>query len=315
MIIDKHISFIRLLKIIWKQLLAYFLLASVIIVPITYFQWDFLTIQMTTPLILGTALSIFLGFQTNSAYDRWMTARGNIGAMKSAIRNMSSILTRRRGEKYINHNTGKPSKIAAEVMPRMLRRQVAYFWLLGRQLKKKSALDDQIKAYLEPEEYESLKGSVNPALDLLLNNSKDFRIAQAEGQFFDGEHFELVGIHRQMMTIQTTSEGLRDTPFPVHYIFFSKVFIWLLIILTSLSLPKEETFSYHSILLVVLIGWFFSMILGIGSYMDEPYENNRNVVPLETAARGLEIEMLALSLGVAEEDLPKPLPPIEGAVY
>ncbi|WP_017932360.1 bestrophin family protein [Robiginitomaculum antarcticum] len=312
MIIEKNISFIRLFKVIWKQLLAMVLLASVIIVPIQVFNLQYLTIDMATPLILGTALSIFLGFQTNSAYERWMTGRSTFGQVRCNIRNMAILLTRRRGEAYINHKTGKPSKIAAQVMPRMLRRMMAYIWVLNRQLKGLSPLGD-IEAFLDHDEYEALKSSPNPAYDLLLNNSRDFRIAQSEGQFYDGEHFEMVGIHRGLITAQNTCESLKNTPFPAHYIFFTKTFIWLLIILTSLSLPSLEEFSYFAILLVVLIGWMFSMIMGIGSYMDEPFVNNRNVIPMDSIARDVEIAIKSHALG--ETDLPPAVEPIEGALY
>lgn len=312
MIIEKNISLIRLFKIIWKQLLAMFLLASAIIVPIHLFNLQFLTIDLTTPLILGTALSIFLGFQTNSAYERWMTGRRTFGDVRFNIRNMAILLTRRRGEFYINHNTGKPSKLAATVMPRMLRRMMAYIWALDKQLKGLSPLS-AIEEFLEKDEYEALKSSPNPAFDLLLNNSRDFRIAQTEGQFFDGEHFEIVGIHRGLIAAQNSCEGLKNTPFPAHYIFFTKVFIWLLIVLTSLSLPTLEGFSFSSIFLVVLIGWMFSMIMGIGSYMDEPFVNNRNVIPMDAMARDIEIAIKSHALGMTE--LPPAMQPVEGALY
>lgn len=312
MIVDKHISFIRLFKIIWKQMLAYTILSAAIIVPIAYFELDALTIEMTTPLILGTALSIFLGFQTNSAYQRWTTARSYVGMIKQNIRNMASILTRRDGEEYINHKTGKPSALAEKTAKRMLRRMMAFAWAYDRQVKREPVMEG-LEQYLEKEEFERLKESHNPAYDMLLESSRDFRVVKGEEQFYDGEHFEMVGIHRNLIQVLTASEGLRDTPFPTHYIFFSKVFIWLLIILMSLSLSKVEAFSYHSVILVVMIAWFFTMILGIGSYMDEPFVNNRNVVPTKANARSIEIDLLKSSF--RDPDVPEPIRAVEGAIY
>ena len=133
MIVDKHISLWRLLGVIWKQLLAMFILACSIVVPIVYFQLGNV-LDLTAPLILGTAISIFLGFRTNSAYDRWFLARGTWGEMRAASRNMSLILARN-NEQYINRKTGEPSDIARTVMRRMIRRNIAWLWILGRQLK------------------------------------------------------------------------------------------------------------------------------------------------------------------------------------
>ena len=64
---------------------------------------------------------------------------------------------------------------------------------------------------------------------------------------------------------------------------------------------------------VVLIGWTFFMVEGIGSYMQDPFENNRNVIPMDSLARSLEIDLKALALD--DDDIPSPIEPIEGALY
>ena len=311
MIIEKHISFVRLFAIIWKRIFKMFLLSAVIVTPIVFFNLYDYTIDLTAPLILGTALSIFLGFRTNSAYERWSSARGFWSAVMSSGRNMGLILARI-DEAYTNNKTGKPSKAAAEVMPRMLCRTMAWAWALNRQLKDLPPLQDLDK-FLDAGEVAALRNSHNPALEMLFSQSRDFRIAQSEGQFFDGEHFEVIAIQREMVAAQTSCEGLKNTPFPTHYTFFTDVFIWLLIVLLSVSLPKLENMGYFAIPSIVLIGWIFTMIEGIGTYMDDPFVNNRNVIPMDTLARNLEIDLMAIALD--SDDVPPPIDPIDGALY
>ena len=310
MIVDKHISLWRLLGVIWKQLIAMCILASVIVVPIVYLNLGSV-LDLTAPLILGTAISIFLGFRTNSAYERWFSARSTWGNMRASSRNLALILTRL-DEKYINHKTGKTSTLARTVMRRMIRRNIAWLWILGRQLKNLPALQGA-EDLLSTDDLSAIKDSHNPALKLLFLQSRDFRIAQSEGQFFDGEHFEIVGIQRDLVAGQTACEGLKSTPFPTHYTFFTHLFIWLFLALLAFSLPGLENMNYLAIPAVVLVGWIFFMVEGIGSYMEEPFVNNRNVIPMDALARSLEIDLKAIAL--EDEIIPKMIKPIDGALY
>lgn len=311
MIVEKKISLIRMLAIVWKRLLSMTILSSIIIVPMIYFDKSEYAIDLNPALILGTAIAIFLGFRTNSAYDRWFSARKSWGDMRAASRNMALVMARN-GEAYTNKNTGKPSKIAAKIMPEMIRRNIAWLWVLGRQLKGLPPLQG-VEHLLSKPDLKAIKASHNPALKLLFLQSRDFRVAQSEGQFYDGEHFEIVACHREMISGQTSCEGLRNTPFPAHYTYFTHVFIWIFIMLLALALPGIDKLNYFAIPAIVMLGWVFFTVEGIGRYMDDPFVNNRNVVPMDALARSLEIDLKAIAL--EEADIPEQIQPIEGALY
>lgn len=311
MIVERKISTIRLLKVIWKQLALMIGISSIIVLPMIYYEWGKYAPDMTAPLILGTAISIFLGFRTNSAYERWFKARELWGTMRAWSRNQTLILSRLH-EKNINQNTGKHSKLAKTVMLRMIRRNIAWIWVLGRQLKDVPPFEG-VRELLTDEDFEVVSDCHNPALKLLFLQSRDFRIIQGEGQFYDGEHFEMVAIQRELVAGQTACEGLKNTPFPTHYTYFTNVFIWLFLILLSFALPGLENVGLLAIPAVVMVGWVFFMVEGIGSYMEEPFANNRNVIPMDALARSLERDLLALGLG--EDELPDMIMPIEGALY
>lgn len=313
MITESTIKFRRLIPIIWKRILKMTLLSAAIVVPIVYFDLREFTITMQAPLILGTAISIFLGFRTNSAYDRWFQGRGLWGDIGAATRNLG-LLCARINERYKNIKTGKDSKLAPVVMPRMIKRGVALMWVLNKQLKDLPPLEyDGLKTLLEPDELKGLENVSNPSLKLLFNQSRDYRIAQEEGQFTDGEHFEYIAIQRDLSRLMTSCFGLKNTGFPTHYTYFTDLFVWLLVALLSMSLPGDESAGYWAIPIAVLIGWIFSMIEGIGDYMDYPWANNRNVVPMDFLTRAHEIDLLSLALG--ETDLPPEIKSVEGAIY
>ena len=111
MIVESHISPIRVVKIIWRRILTMTILTSAIIVPIQYFNLKQFSIGITTPLVLGTAISIFLGFRTNSAYDRWFKGRNQFGTLIANGRNFGLILARVH-ERYENLQTGADSQLS-----------------------------------------------------------------------------------------------------------------------------------------------------------------------------------------------------------
>ena len=315
MIVERSIKFRRLIPIIWKRILKMFILSSIIVIPLVYFELDQFAIGMTAPLILGTAISIFLGFRTNSAYDRWFEARSLFGDITASTRNLALVLARI-DERYINVETGKASKVGAEILPRMIKRGVAYVWILGRQLKDLDPLDfEGVDTLLEKDEIKRLKQAHNPALKALFLQSQDYRKAAKVHQFYEGESFEIVANGMENKSMRDMVLGLKSevTPFPTHYTYFTDLFVWLLVVLLSLSLPANESSGYYAIPLAVLIGWIFSMIEGIGDYMDYPWANNRNVVPMDTLSRNLEIDVRSIAL--QEKNVLPALKPIDGASY
>ena len=314
MIVEKHISLRRLLPIIWRRLAIMALISASIVVPMELLDAKRFGVSMTTPLILGTALSIFLGFRTNSAYERWMSGRRHFGSLCANARNLALVCARV-DERYRSHLDGLDSAEAPSIMRRMIRRAIAFLHVYGRELKDnpQPAAFDTAADLLEPDELEALKAHPHPALLLQFLQSRDFRAAAAEGQFLDGEHFEIVAIQRENAHLMNECQALKNTPFPTHYTFFTDVFVWLLVVLLSLSLPATEVSGIYVIPLVVMIGWIFSMIEGIGDYMDYPWLPNRNAVPVEFLAREQERELRRVALG-EDHDLVR-VQPIEGALY
>ena len=315
MIVEKHISIRRLIPIIWKRMTLMALISAAIVVPMELLDAKRFAIGMTTPLILGTALSIFLGFRTNSAYERWMQGRVAFGRLCTQTRNLALLLARVDGEAYTHRTERTVSRLAKPVMDRMIRRGLAFLHIYGRELKGETDPTnfDTVKDLLADEEIAKLKAHDHPSAQLLYWQSRDFRIAHDEGQFTDGEHFEFVAIQREIAGIMSECGALSNTPFPTHYTFFTNVFVWLLVVLLSLSLPGEEANGIYVIPMVVIIGWTFSMIEGIGDYMDYPWLPNRNAVPVVFLAREMEREVRRIALG--EDHGLKREEPVEGALY
>jgi len=313
MIIEKHIKFRRLIPIIWKRVLLMGLLSSAIVIPLVYFNLHQFTIGMTTPLILGTAISIFLGFRTNSAYERWFKGRDLYGDLISNVRMIGLLVHRIKQRHRIDDDTSTPGSLEV-YLDRLVKRALAYCWIFGDQLKGHDPFkNDSLPHLLSESDIKLIKSAHNPALKTLFLQAELLAVLENEKAISGAELEEFTEVQREIVRIQTFAEDLKSTPFPTHYSYFTNLFVWLLIVLLSLSLPANENSGYYAIPLVVLIGWIFSMIEGIGQYMDMPWSDNRNVVPTDYLNRGVEIDLRAFVLG--ETDLPSQLQPVEGALH
>ena len=80
----------------WFRLGLVIAVSVAVEVAYQYYQVRILTIPIAIPAILGTAISLILGFRTNAAYDRWWEARKVWGAIvndsRSLVRQALNIL-------------------------------------------------------------------------------------------------------------------------------------------------------------------------------------------------------------------------------
>lgn len=313
MIIEKRIKLRRLFPIIWKRLVGMTILSSAIVTIILWQDWRNFAPDITTPLILGTALAIFLGFRTDSANARWFSARSQFDALAAQARALGLVVSHA-FSRHDRTDTPTLSKSDRQAMEEIVRLSVAHVWALGQQLKGNLPLEKgQVTSLLGPEILKTLSSVHNPALSIVFHQTQSLGRLSDSGAISESEAEEIADILRQTARLQTEAEGLKETPFPVHYSYFTHVFIWLLVVLLSLSLPAKEQFAFYAVPMAVLIGWVFFMIEGIGRYMEEPWENNRNVVPTDAIATDLERDIRSLVL--KESSIPERARGEDGALY
>ena len=197
-------------------------------------------------------------------------------------------------------------------------RQAAWAHVFNRQLKGLTS-GQEIENLLADEDYQAVQQSSDPTWCLLLKQGESVATAYRSGKIDSTQNLVLQETLNRLTDHMGGCNRILKTNFPTHYSYFTKVFIWMFLILLGLSLPSYQGFegeaetavAFIGIPAIVLIGWVFSMVDGIGSYMQSPFENNRNVIPMESMARSIEIS-LRMTLG--ESKLPDPLKPIDGVL-
>ncbi len=308
MIVDRHISFFRLLKVMWPRLAAVGALAvGTVVIARGLDLEDFSAgIDLSVPMVLGTALAIFLGFRTNSAYERWWEARKLWGAIINDTRSTARLFVDFLG------TTGEPDVEGnRERIRSFVHRQAAWSRVLAQQLRGRSPLQGT-EGLLSAEDRENIGRSTNQAMAVLFTQGQAVREALMAGQLDVRQAVYLEETISHLTNHQGGCERIKKTVFPAHYTFFTKVFIWIFLALLGLSLPEHKGVGLFSIPAVFLIGWVFFLVDGIGAYMQDPFEENRNSTPMDTIARMLEINLRDM---LGEEDLPEPLAPVEGASW
>ena len=86
MIVTPSLQPVQILREIWKPITLLFVWD--VIVTVTYFMLPFHAPELPVTLF-GSALALFLGFRSNSAYQRWWEGRGLWGLMINASRNIA----------------------------------------------------------------------------------------------------------------------------------------------------------------------------------------------------------------------------------
>src|ERR1700756_5545748 len=81
----------RILRQTWRGLLTVFIISMVVVFLDAHFRSLLARIAVpdSTVAILGTGLTILLGFRTNSAYGRWWEARPLWGALVNSSRSLA----------------------------------------------------------------------------------------------------------------------------------------------------------------------------------------------------------------------------------
>ncbi|MFK8110863.1 MAG: bestrophin family protein [Rubripirellula sp.] len=299
MIVEKSISFRRLLQVIWQELLCILVVSALPVICLIYFDLGEYSINASIPLVIGTAIAIFLGFRTNSAYERWWEGRKLWGAIIVDSRSLIRL-----GNQYIGHSNRVEQR-------RLCFRQIAYTKILDHELKS-LPFPEETKQFLDDEEYQRVSSARNPMLQLIALQSDTVGDALRRGEMDSRQAVLMEETLSRLTNHYGGCQRIKNTVFPVHYTFFTRVFIWIFIVLLAFSLPAHENANYSLIPAIFLIGWVFFMVEGIGSYMQDPFENNRNVIPMSSISRTVEIE---LKEAIGETELPEPAKPIDGALF
>jgi ion channel-forming bestrophin family protein len=306
MIVRKYLSVRKIIYFTWKKVAYIALISTGVAIAHNYYHQTHLQVPIAAFGILGTALAILLGFRNNSAYDRWWEARRLWGTVINESRSLS--------RQYSTFFTMQHSKDGNEaelksMIKEMTYRQIAFAYALSKHLRKNDVLKD-LDPFLNAEEIEGLRKEKNIPNALIQKQAARLTYANKKGYIEDFRHMQIDTRMNSLCDALGGCERIKNTVFPRQYSFYTSVFTWIFITLLPFVIVPD--LSYMTVPFSIIIGFIFFVLESIGYYIENPFENSINDIPMTSISRTIEIN-LRQQLG--ETELPEPVQPVEGFLY
>ncbi|GAM04396.1 MULTISPECIES: bestrophin family protein [Novosphingobium] len=278
----------RIIREVWKPLAVLFVWD--VIVTFTYYVLPFDAPELPVTLF-GSALALFLGFRSNSAYNRWWEGRQLWGLMINASRNIA-----RAARNFLPDPEGEDYK------RRIVLRQIAYVHALRCQLRRQKP-DEEVIRLLPRHEADLALQRTNVANGILDGTGRRIDEARRKGWIDTIQQAQMEAVLVDIANSQGGMERLKNTPLPHQYRWLPTVFTHMFCVLLPIGLV--ETLQFATPLGSTLAGAMFLAVLTIGDELVDPFANDVHDLPLNQMCRTIEIDLLQC-IG---EEAPEPLKP------
>ena len=299
----------------WKFILAATLMAVLVTWVERHYHLEEYTLTTVPFTLIGVALSIFLGFRTSAAYDRWWEGRklwgGIVNITRSFARQLDTFVVE--ADPASPHAAEAPA--AGELVRDLTVRTIAWTHALRIHLRPGDSWDrglhETLSRYLPDDEVAALRESSNPPIAILHEMGRRLRTARLAAQVTDYQAILLEESLREMTALQGGAERIRNTPVPWGYTVLLHRLVFFYCFALPFGLVKDVGWSTPIVVLLVSQALFGldEIIIDI----QEPFDDGPNSLPLKSLATTIEIN-LRESLGEPPEERPAPIAAVDGVL-
>lgn len=251
-----------------------------ILIAVLYENYHFtrISIPISVPMILGTVISLLLGFRSNQAYDRWWEARQIWGSIVNDSRSLG---------RQINSFTpfGFENDVVDTFRKRMLNRQIAWCYSLGRHLRGQNATKG-LEKYIGKKELEYIRKMDNIPAALIDLMGKDLQLALEEGWINRFQQVEIDRTLSKLCDAMGKCERIKNTVFPSTYSLY--IHLALILFIALLPFGVIEYFGMFEVPLVIAIAACFILIEKMAIHLQDPFENKPTDTPMTAIAQTIE---------------------------
>ncbi|MBL8914152.1 MAG: hypothetical protein JNM17_25835 [Archangium sp.] len=302
MIVRDELSLRRVWPQVWKRLA--FLLAFDLAVAISYSLFDLEWIGQPIPLaMVGAALSLFLAFRNNSAYDRWWEARTLWGALVNTSRTLARQALTLVDDPKGNTTTGAQCHVA------LVELQIAYVHALRCHLRKQNPFPE-LQTLLPREVVEKLRVEKNVPAALLLSMGKVLKKLFQAGRLDSIRLTQLDSTLVDLCNVQGGCERIKNTPLPRQYEVFPRMLVAMYCVMLPIGLVG--TLGLITPIASTLVSFIFILLETIGRDLEAPFENAVHDTPLTSLSNTIELN---LRQHLGEQELPTEVRAVHGFVY
>jgi len=342
MYVRHGIRFWHLFQDSWRFLVLIILWSGLIVYLHEIRGYSFIAIPMAPITIVGIAVSLYLGFKSTSAYNRWWEARKLWGQIIADSRSWAFHV--------FNLIYAGDKELDPAVRRELIDRHLAWVNALAHMLRSSTQLKeshvthifdhrkvlvgadfhqhpDCYRRYLLEEEAQGIANFSNMPLQILRRQSDRLHDLARNGFLDSYRHVKMVSLIDSLLLSQGGCERIKNTPFPRQIANFGEAFTWAFILLLPLGLVEMfeaetqlhqfDTLLTHEYMFTlvpftVLISWIFFIMEKVSDSVEDPFEGGVTDVPISALCRIIEIE---LSQMVGADELPEPLEPVDGVLY
>ena len=292
MIVDPIPRLSIIVREVWKPLAALFVWDCVVT---AFYHLSPFTAPALPLTLIGSALALFLGFRSNSAYQRWWEGRTLWGAMTNASRSLARMSVNYLGAER-------------DLCRTLVLRQVAYVHAL-RQALRRQPPDEEVRRLLSPGEASPALARRNVPNALLDGTGARIAHARAAGLIDTVLQSRMEAVLVDIANAQGGMERLKNTPLPNQYRLLPIFFTRLLCALLPIGLV--DTLGFATPVGSTVAGLMFLATLQIGEDLVDPFADTVHDVPLTALCRTIEIDLLE-AIG---DPAPEPPTPIDGVLW
>ncbi len=245
-------------------------------------------------MLLGVALSLFLGFRNNACYDRWWEARRHWGQLIVDARSIA-----RQVNSYLDDETDECRRIKQ----RMIRLAIAFSHTLRHQLRRTDPWND-ISPYLETGDLTQLKSSRNLADKILFLMHQELALCLKQGLLSDIIVRAIDDRLTSLTNVQAACERIQNTRLPFAYMLLVQRTAYLYCFLLPFGLVSS--LGMATPLACAIVAYTFFGLDALSAELGDPFGLAPNHLALNAMTRTIEIDLLE-TLG--ETGLPQPLEP------
>ena len=304
MVVSNYPYWPRILKQIGKLLAAIFVLSIIaFLIDMHGHILSYVTIPEVAVTILGAALTILLGFRTNSAYGRWWEARTLWGALVNNSRSLA------RQAVSFSHLQGSDAAGSSGFARDFVYRQIAFVHAVRCSLRRQPPWDE-IQPFLDTDTVQQLKAEQNVPAAILMSMGKRLADAVRQHVIDQWQMQRMDTTLSELSNILGACERIKNTPLPRQYDYYPELFIKIYCTLLPFVIVDEV--GLWTPLITVVVGFVFLVLNRIGKNLEDPFENRPYDVPLTSLSRTIEIN---LRQALGEKDVPAPVQPVGGVMW
>ncbi|MET3927100.1 bestrophin family protein [Devosia sp. 2618] len=280
---------------IWPHFTVVFLLSGLIV-------WVHKAMPNVVPVfdgapftLLGIALSVFLAFRNNAAYERWWEARKVWGQLIQLCRTLA------RQTLLLSERPGPEGTVQRRDL---LTLAIAFSHALVPHLRD-GANSDKANRFLSPPErefFESRDRSPSAILQLI---SQRLAVLHVAGTLSDIQFQLLDATIDQMEGVLAGCERIRNTPVPFGYTLLLHRTAYLFCFL--LPLGYADMLGWATPFATALIAYTFFGLDALGDELEEPFGNEPNDLPIAAIADMIELNLRAALGETGLPPAPKPV--------